>query len=50
MLLIMVISAVRNTIRLYREEPIPIGKPLPSAKQAALPFSAQRRLRGESRL
>ena len=27
MLLIMVISAVRNTIRLYREEPIPVGKP-----------------------
>jgi hypothetical protein len=27
-----VISAVRNTIRLYREEPIPVGKPLPHAK------------------
>ena len=50
MLLIMVISAVRNTIRLYREEPIPVGKPLPSAKQAALPFSAPQRLRGESSL
>jgi hypothetical protein len=40
MLLIMVISAVRNTIRLYREEPIPVGKPLPNAK----PLDA--RLRG----
>jgi phosphatidylglycerophosphate synthase len=46
MLLIMVISAVRNTIRLYREEPIPIGKPLPNSKQARLPFSTS--LRGES--
>jgi phosphatidylglycerophosphate synthase len=45
MLLIMVISAVRNTIRLYREEPIPVGKPLPNSQQARLPFSA--RLRGE---
>jgi archaetidylinositol phosphate synthase len=50
MLLIMVISSVRNTIRLYREEPIPIGKPLPAAKQTALPFSTPQRLRGESRL
>jgi phosphatidylglycerophosphate synthase len=36
MLLIMVISAVRNTIRLYREEPIPIGKPLPIQKQVPM--------------
>ena len=36
MLLIMVISAVRNTIRLYREEPIPVGKPLPNQKQLLL--------------
>jgi hypothetical protein len=48
MLLIMVISAVRNTIRLYREEPIPIGKPLPNLQQARLPFAAPSRLRGES--
>lgn len=33
MLLIMVISAVRNTIRLYREEPIPFGNSLPVQKQ-----------------
>jgi phosphatidylglycerophosphate synthase len=33
MLLIMVISAVRNTIRLYLEEPIPIGQTLPIQKQ-----------------
>ena len=36
MLLIMVISAVQNTIRLYREEPIPVGKPLPVQKQLPL--------------
>jgi archaetidylinositol phosphate synthase len=35
MLLIMVISAVHNTVRLYRQEPIPVGKPLPGTKQAA---------------
>jgi len=35
MLLIMVISAVHNTVRLYRQEPIPVGKPLPDAKQSA---------------
>jgi hypothetical protein len=46
MLLIMVISAVRNTVRLYREEPIPAGKPLQNSQQARLPFSAPRR--GES--
>jgi archaetidylinositol phosphate synthase len=36
MLLIMVISAVRNTIRLYREEPIPVGKPLSTEKHLPL--------------
>jgi phosphatidylglycerophosphate synthase len=30
MLLIMVISAIRNTTRLYQEEPLPVGKPLPN--------------------
>jgi archaetidylinositol phosphate synthase len=50
MLLIMVISAIHHTVRLYREEPIPAGKPLPNAKQAPLPFSASQRLRGESPL
>ena len=40
MLLIMVISAVRNTMRLYREEPIPVGKPLPNSQEARLHFSA----------
>jgi len=29
MVLIMVISAVHNTARLYRQEPIPVGKPIP---------------------
>jgi phosphatidylglycerophosphate synthase len=33
MLLIMVISAVRNTTRLYRQEPLPIGKPVAPAKK-----------------
>jgi phosphatidylglycerophosphate synthase len=36
MLLIMVISAVRNTIRLYREEPIPVGRPAPNTKERPL--------------
>ena len=36
MLLIMVISAVRNTVRLYRQEPIPVGKPAPTQKQLPL--------------
>jgi phosphatidylglycerophosphate synthase len=36
MLLIMVISAVRNTVRLYRQEPIPAGKPAPAQKQLPL--------------
>jgi phosphatidylglycerophosphate synthase len=40
MLLIMVISAVRNTMRLYREEPIPVGKPLPNSQETRLHFSA----------
>jgi archaetidylinositol phosphate synthase len=36
MLLIMVISAVRNTMRLYRQEPLPVGKPQNSAKPLPL--------------
>jgi hypothetical protein len=36
MLLIMVISAVRNTVRLYRQELIPAGKPIPAQKQLPL--------------
>src|SRR5947209_14357006 len=40
MLLIMVISAVRNTIRLYREEPLPVDKPTPKSRQTALPIAA----------
>src|ERR1700686_4913338 len=49
MLLIMVISAIHNTTRLYRQEPIPVGKPIPKAKQTPLPFSvAPPPLRGES--
>jgi archaetidylinositol phosphate synthase len=48
MLLIMVISAIHNTARLYRQEPIPAGKPVPGAKQAPLPFTASQRLRGET--
>ena len=50
MLLIMVISAVRNTIRLYREEPIPVGKPLPNSQQTRLPVGASPRFRGERSL
>src|SRR5438270_11774689 len=51
MLLIMVISAVRNTIRLYREEPIPVGKPWPNSEETRLPFSAPPPcLHGESSL
>jgi archaetidylinositol phosphate synthase len=46
MLLIMVISAVRNTIRLYREEPIPVGKPRPNGLRAAPLCSATTRRRG----
>jgi hypothetical protein len=34
MLLIMVISAVRNTTRLYRQEPLPVGKRLPASKKS----------------
>jgi archaetidylinositol phosphate synthase len=50
MLLIMVISAVRNTICLYREEPIPAGKPAPNARPSALPLAAAVRLRNGSSL
>jgi hypothetical protein len=48
MLLIMVISAVHNTVRLYRQEPIPVGKPLHGAEQGGLPFSARASIRIES--
>lgn len=50
MLLIMVISAIRNTARLYQEEPLPVGKPMPNIKQPQLSFSAPPRLDGESPL
>jgi archaetidylinositol phosphate synthase len=50
MLLIMVISAVRNTIRLYREERVPVGKPLPNSQQTRLPVGASPRFRGERSL
>jgi phosphatidylglycerophosphate synthase len=46
MLLIMVISAVRNTLRLYREEPLPISKPAVKPKPQ-LPVSAACHLRSE---
>ncbi|MGC2698517.1 MAG: CDP-alcohol phosphatidyltransferase family protein [Candidatus Angelobacter sp.] len=36
MLLIMVISAIHNTMRLYRQEPIPVGKPIPKGSGAPL--------------
>ena len=36
MLLIMVISAVHNTLRLYRQEPIPVGKPVPGKQPVSL--------------
>lgn len=36
MLLIMAISAVQNTIKLYRQEPIPAGKPLPEKQPLVL--------------
>ncbi len=36
MLLVMVISAIHNTLRLYRQEPIPVGKPLPGSRQLPL--------------
>lgn len=40
MLLIMVISAIQHTVRLYRQEPIPVGKPLPKLPFAiAKPFA-----------
>jgi phosphatidylglycerophosphate synthase len=50
MLLVMVISAIHNTARLYRQEPIPVGRPLPAANQAKLPFTAAQRLHGESQV
>jgi hypothetical protein len=52
MLLVMVISAIHNTARLYRQEPIPVGKPLPAANQTKLPFTSiqAQRAHGESQL
>src|ERR1051325_6110238 len=52
MLLVMVISAIHNTARLYRQEPIPVGKPLPAANQTKLPFTSiqAQRAPGESQL
>jgi phosphatidylglycerophosphate synthase len=50
MLLIMVISAIRNTTRLYQEEPLPVGKPLPNTKQVQLPFSTPVHLTGKPHL
>ncbi|MCU1219045.1 MAG: hypothetical protein JWN42_242 [Candidatus Angelobacter sp.] len=48
MLLIMVISAVQNTIRLYRQEPVPAGRPLPSQKQLSLRLKNADPARGAS--
>jgi phosphatidylglycerophosphate synthase len=48
MLLIMVISAVHNTLRLYRQEPIPVGRRAPREKQVQLPFGTTPRLGCES--
>jgi phosphatidylglycerophosphate synthase len=48
MLLIMVISAIQNTIRLYREEPIPSGRLLPSQKQLSLGLKKADPARGAS--
>ncbi len=39
MLLIMVISSIQHTMRLYRLEPLPVGKPLPGDKQT--PFGSE---------
>lgn len=48
MLLVMVISAIHHTVKLYRQEPIPVGRPLPVESQKKLPFQAAQRLRGET--
>jgi archaetidylinositol phosphate synthase len=48
MLLIMVISAIHNTTRLYRQEPIPVGKPFPKAKQPPLALEAVRSVKTSS--
>ena len=39
MLLVMVISAVHHTVKLYRQEPIPAGRPLPAESQKKLPVA-----------
>src|ERR1051326_4337986 len=36
LLLIMLIWAFRNTVRFYRQEPFPVGKPIPTQKQLPL--------------
>jgi phosphatidylglycerophosphate synthase len=48
MLLVMVISAVHHTMKLYRQEPIPVGRPTPQAKQQKLPLTAGRCVPGET--
>jgi len=48
MLLVMVISAVHHTVKLYRQEPIPVGRPLPAESQKKLPLQAGQRVRGET--
>lgn len=40
MLLIMAISAIRNTRKLYRQEPIPVGKPGAKERHEAFHFAA----------
>ncbi|HLY92930.1 MAG TPA: hypothetical protein VKQ89_06715, partial [Candidatus Angelobacter sp.] len=38
MLLVMIISAVHHTVKLYRQEPIPVGRPLPAQGRKMLPL------------
>jgi phosphatidylglycerophosphate synthase len=49
MLLVMVISAIRHTIELYRQEPIPVGRPLPAESQKKLPVARLRACDSSSR-
>lgn len=39
MLLVMAISAIRHTVELYRQEPIPVGRPLPAESLKKLPVA-----------
>lgn len=39
MLLIMAISAIRNTRKLYRQEPIPVGRPGAKERHEAFHFA-----------